>query len=290
MSSGTYKKWFTLLEVLVALSIVVVLFALSVGLNSAFRPKHNLDADVRSIISVFDLARSNTLASKDSLSFGVHVESDQVIMFEGDTYNPVAPENEIFELDRKDEIYDISLEGDVTDVVFNRITGTVDQFGTLSFCVRRDPSETRVIYISSAGSISSTEFPVIGDTNLASDSRHVHFDLGWSIQSATALEFYFPNIPQTESVIMADYFGDSELDWNGSFEVGGATQEFRVHTHFLDAFDTELSITSNRNNGKNTERVEVRIVAGATKSIATYLADSSDSVQVGAYGGVMEVQ
>ncbi len=290
MSSETYKKGFTLLEVLVALSIVGVLFTLSMSLNSAFRPKHNLDADVRSIISVFDLARSNTLASKDSLSFGIHVESDQVVMFEGDTYNPIASENEIFELDSKDEIYDISLEGGVTDVVFNRITGTLDQFGTLSFRVRRDPSETKVIYISSSGSISSTEFPVVVDSGLVSDSRHVHFDLGWSIQGATTIEFHFPNIPQIESVAMADYFGDSEFDWNGSFEVGGAAQEFQVHTHFLDAFDTELSITRNRNNGKNTERVEVRIVSGVAKSIATYLADSSDTIEVGAYGGVMDVQ
>ena len=211
MSSGTYKKGFTLIEVLVALSIVGVLFALSLGLNSAFRPKHNLDADVRSIISVLNLARSNALASKDSLSFGVHIELDQVSIFEGESYDPLASENEIFELDFKDEIYDISLEGGGVDVIFNRITGTVDEFGTLSFRVRNNPIETKVIYISLSGFISSTEFPTVGDANLLTDSRHVHFDLGWSIQSATTLEFYFPDVPQTESVSMVDYFNNSNF-------------------------------------------------------------------------------
>ena len=294
MLSENFKesRGFTLIEILTSVSILIILLAVSVGLYSSFRPKHNLSEDVRKIESVLRLARSNTLASNNESSFGVHMELAQVVLFEGIIYDSMDPDNKIIELDSRNELYDISLAGASSDVVFNRLDGTTSEYGTVSLRVKGDPSETIILYIESSGSISTVAEGVVGETNLKEDSRHVHFDLGWSIQNAVTLEFRFIDIPTTESVAMASYFSSgTSFDWSGSFDVGGATQEFRVHTHALDAFDTELSITRDRNDGKNTEQVEIRIVdGGITKGIATYLADTDDTVNVGSFGGTMEIQ
>lgn len=294
MLSENFKEshGFTFIELLASISILVILLAVSVGLYGAFRPEHNLNEDVRKIESVLRLARSNTLASNNKSSFGVHMESAQVVLFEGILYDPVDTGNKITELDSRNELYSISLAGTSLDVVFNRLDGTTLEYGNISLRVRGDPSKTLMLYIEPSGSISSEQEGLVGSSNLTNDSRHVHFGLGWSIQNATTLEFRFPNTSITKSVTMAPYFSSgTSFDWSGSFDVGGIIQEFRVHTHALDAFDTELSITRSRNNGKNTEQVEVRIIdSGITKSIATYLADVDDTVNVGSYGGIMEIQ
>ena len=286
------SRGFTLIEIFTSISILVILLSVSLGLFAAFRPEHNLDADARKIESVLRLARSNTLASKNASSFGVHMEVAQVVLFEGNTYDSMDPGNKITELDSRNELYATSLNGGDSDVVFNRLDGATAEYGTISLRVKGDVSQTLVLNIEASGSISSESEGSPATTNLTQDARHVHFDLGWSIQSAATLEFRFPDIPTTESVAMAAFFnGDSTVfDWSGSFEVGGATQEFRVHTHALDAFDTELSITRSRNDGKNTEQVEIRIVDGVTRGIATYLADAADTVNVGSFGGTMEIQ
>ena len=289
---STGSQGFTLIEILTSVSILLILLAVSVGIYSSFRPKYNLDTDVRKIESVLRLARSNTLASKNASSFGVHMETAQVVLFEGVVYDTMDPDNKITELDSRNELYATSLNGGGSDVVFNRLDGTTAEFGTVSLRVKSDTSETSVLNIEASGSISTKSEGSIGETNLTQDARHVHFDLGWSIQGATTLEFRFPDIPTTESVVMAAFFnGDNTVfDWSGSFEVGGGTEEFRVHTHALDSFDTELSITRSRNDGKNTEQVEIRIIDGVTKRITTYLADTAHTVNVGYFRGTMGIQ
>jgi len=76
-----------------------------------------------------------------------------------------------------------------SDVVFNRLDGTTAEFGTISLRVKSDTSQILVLNIEASGSISTESEGSPATTNLTQDARHVHFDLGWSIQSATTLEF-----------------------------------------------------------------------------------------------------
>jgi len=172
--------------------------------------------------------------------------------------------------------------------------GTTDQFGSLSLRLKAEPQKTKTIYIENSGQVRLTPPSIPSDENRIKDSRHVHFDLGWSIQDATTLKFYFPNIPQTETIDMAVYFNaeKTEFDWDGTFSVGGADQVFRVHSHSLNVSNTLLCIHRDRNEGKNTEKVIIYIIDGGTeKDIAHYLADATDTVEKGFYvDNPMEIQ
>ena len=185
-------RGFTFIELLTALSIFMVLAVMSVGVYFAFRPQNVLESDARRVESVLRLARTRTLSSLNSSNFGVHMEATQAVLFEGSSYDSGDPGNKAFALASVNEIYDITLAGGGDDVVFDKLTGTTQQWGTVALRAKADPTQTRTVYIQSIGAISLEDPPVVAAADYIQDSRHVHFTLGWSIQNATTLEFYFP--------------------------------------------------------------------------------------------------
>lgn len=279
----------TLIELIVALAVIFVLLAISLGLYAVFRPQNDLAADARNLEGFLRLARSNTLASKEASAFGVHFESGQAVLFPGNIYNPLEPENIIWEVSPRNEISAITLAGGGTDVIFKRLEGTTDQFGSVTLGSLAS-GDTQTLYVDATGVVGTLAPAPIGESGLVRDTRHVHFTLGWSIQNSTFLQFFFPATGTTQSVDMSPFFnaGKTDFDWSGSFVVGGGTEEFRVHTHSLDAFDTTLSITRDRSQGKNTQQVEVRIIDGVSKVIVTYNTDGT--AVVGNFGGMMLIQ
>jgi len=290
-------RGFTLVEILVIVGIMLTLMGLAVPAYHLFRSQADLNNTAEEVINALRLAQNKTLASEGAIQYGVYFDQaaspNQYTLFKGESYAlRDTAFDRIYELSKEIEIYEANLNGG-SEVVFNRIIGGTSQSGNLSLRLISNPSETIAIYVANSGKItlSSPQSPTNGRIV---DSRHVHFNLGWSIQNATNLKFYFPDIPipQTEQVNMADYFdvGKTEFDWQGTFSVGGTDQAFRIHTHSLSASNTLLCIHRDRNQGKTDQKVTVYIVDGVDKDIAHYLADSADSVIKGAYGGTMEVQ
>jgi len=282
-------KSFTLVEVLTIVGILIVLAAISIPAFRFFQKESNLNNSIEEIINTLRLAQNKTLASEGAIQYGVHFETGEYVLFNGTTYNPSATDNEIHNLPKSVEIYEIELTGGGSEVIFDRVTGTTNQFGEVSLRLKTDTSKVKTIYIENSGQVGLTSPSVPSDTDRKRDSRHIHFDLGWSIQNATTLKFYFPVFSQTETVDMANYFNadKTEFDWDGTFIVGGINQEFRVHTHFITPATfpyTRLCIHRDRNNGKNTQEVTIYIIdSGTEKDIAHYLADTNDTVDQGSY-------
>ncbi len=288
-SSG--QSAFTLIELLVSLTIIIILALIMFSAYSGLRPHNDVDADTQAIISELNLARSRTLASTNSSSFGVHLQTDRVILFQGTTFNSNDSNNVTLLLSSRDKIATIALVGSAVDVVFDRLSGTTSQSGTLVVQSRSASSENETIYIQSSGEMGTTLPPAPGTTRRVSDARHVDFVLGWSIQNAITLEFYFPATSTTQDVPMASYFNadKSSFDTTQTFLIGGVNQTFRVHTLDLNGTSTTLSIFRDKRGGANNAAVNVRIFdGGIVKAIANYAAGST--VQVGAYGGTMTIQ
>jgi hypothetical protein len=97
------------------------------------------------------------------------------------------------------------------------------------------------------------------------------------------LVFHDPAGPDvTQNISMANYFNSasSVFDWEGSVNVNGDVESLRVHTHYIDANDTTLSI--HRDRGVNQKAVDISTDG---KAIVFYAADGTATV--GAWGGVM---
>lgn len=298
------EQGLTLIELLVVISILLIIIGITIQSFRYLQGEEVLSDSAEKIINILRLAQSRTLASEDASQYGVYFDTatdpHQYILFK-----PIPPlfdyatrdinSDEVHEISKAIEMYNITLVGE-PKVVFSRLTGETANSGTVSLRLKSDNSKTRTVSIQSSGKITlGVEIPPSNlDDYRIKDSRHVHFDLGWSIQNATALKFYFPNTSETKTVDdIVSHFdaGKTEFDWEGTFSIGAIDQIFRIHTHSLDIIDTLLCIHRDRNNGGNNQEVIIYIVdSGINKDIAHYLADSNDTVNLGAFGGSMEVQ
>ena len=281
-------RGFTLIEALTIVGILIVLIAVSIPAFRFFQKESDLNNSVEEALNTLRLAQNKTIASEGASQYGVHFEAGKCVLFKGTTYNPSASDNEIHNLPQSVEIDKVELAGGGQEVVFARVTGTTNQFGKVYFQLKTDISKTKTIYIENSGQVGLTSPTIPSETGRIKDSRHFHFDLGWSIQNATALKFKFlsPEPDQIEIIDMTPYFNadKTEFNWNNEnnpFVVNGANQVFRIHTR---ASNTLLCIHRDRNQGKNTEEVIIYIVdGGIDKDIVHYLADTNDTAEKGFY-------
>lgn len=142
---------FTTLEILIAVSILIILSALAIGSLSTFRDARELDRAVDEIFTLVREARSRTLSSEDDSQFGVHFETSNSVLFKGTTFTMGAPSNKTLILSNRVEIYAINIPG--SDVVFERLTGDANPSGDVSVRLKADPSESKTIIINSSGLI-----------------------------------------------------------------------------------------------------------------------------------------
>jgi len=281
------NKGFSLIEIVIALAILILIIGLAFASYRYFEKKTELETSTQKIVSILKTAQTKTLASEDDSSYGVHFEENRYILFKGETYQIETEENKVNQLPSRLEVSDIDLNNESIDVIFQKISGQTEQYGTIILSSIDQPENSKTINIQPSGQIELLSVPSFCcDINRLTDSRHIHFDLGWSIQNALNLTFYFPDIPEkTEIVALADYFNLSQtkLDWSGIITVNGQDQSIRIHTHYLDAIDTQLCI--HRSGETNNKPLHISI---DNKEIVSYTADGHPSV--GFWGGTMEIQ
>jgi hypothetical protein len=134
---------------LLLLSIVSISF-------TSFRNAQTLENSVSEIISLIREARGKTLSSEDSSQYGLHFEASRMVFFKGTVFKepgPAAPYNREIQLSPLVEISSISLAGGGSDVIFKRLTGGTNQYGSVVLRVKSDTSKTRTININSTGAI-----------------------------------------------------------------------------------------------------------------------------------------
>ena len=149
-------KGFSLLEIIVVIGILVLLAALGTGSLLQFSKTTDLNSSVEGSVSSLLEARSKTLSSQEESQYGVHFESDKIVLFRGAVYFSGDPLNEEAALPSSVETASISLNGGGSDVIFKKLTGETDQYGTVTFRLKSDISKTRVITVGSTGVVSTT--------------------------------------------------------------------------------------------------------------------------------------
>ena len=288
------KKGFTLIEFLIVIVILMVMIILSVSMFSFFMKKSDLDSVVNNIISVVNFAKNKTLASEGAKQYGIYFDTvanpDRYILFQGSSYAlREISLDEIHNFPVKIEISSFSFAGLGSEVVFNRLTGTTGNSGSL-IVSSSATSSSKTIYIYPSGETSLNPESASGFGRIA-DSRHIHFSLGWNIINATRLKFDFINAGQTREVAMTDYFSIDDFNWEGEFTINSRIQRFKIHSHQLSP-TTELCIHRDRDEEKNNEEVYVYIIQGGVeKEIVHYDNDQSATAYKGNYvWGQMEIQ
>jgi len=149
--TDVHKKGLTIIELLVVIGIIVILAAIIVSPFSTFRASKILDAGVEDVISLLNQARLNTLSSKGGFQYGVHFESSRIVSFRGATFIEPDVNNKEITLDGALEISEITLNGGGSDIVFDRLTGKTNQYGTTTLRIKNTPSKNIAITIEATG-------------------------------------------------------------------------------------------------------------------------------------------
>ncbi|MFA5838809.1 MAG: hypothetical protein WC849_02630 [Candidatus Paceibacterota bacterium] len=142
----------SLIEIILSIAIVIVILLITINLFSNYNEKQVLDNSTEKVLSLLKEARSLTLSSMADSFYGVHMEQGFVTLFKGGVYVQNNPENKVNKIDEKTKISLISLNGGGSDVVFQKLTGKTNQYGTINISLF-DLSKTKVLQINQTGLI-----------------------------------------------------------------------------------------------------------------------------------------
>jgi len=135
----------------VALAIVLIVTSIIIFSFSNLNSRKSLETSVLLASSILEEARSLTISSVDSSQYGVYLEDSQVTLFKGSTYSALSSDNVITSLNPKIGIRNINLSGGGSSVVFQRLTGGTQNFGTFELFVIADPDVSTMINITATG-------------------------------------------------------------------------------------------------------------------------------------------
>jgi type II secretory pathway pseudopilin PulG len=147
------SKGFSLVEAIVLIAVSVLVLVGSIGVFSNLNKAEALDKGAALIRSVFEEARSRTIFSDGASVYGVHLERNKVVLFQGGSYSAGDLKNKVKNLGNYVELSSINLSG-ASEVLFQKLTGETGQGGTMVLSLISDPARKKTITISQTGVVS----------------------------------------------------------------------------------------------------------------------------------------
>ncbi|MFC1629924.1 Tfp pilus assembly protein FimT/FimU [Patescibacteria group bacterium] len=249
-------KGFTLIETIVVVAIVLILISFAIFGYRFFRQETDLNNAAEEILNILRVAQNKTLASEAGSKYGVYFDqsSNAHTLFKGDEFSTRDPLfDEVHNIPSFVEIFDIDLEGEALEVVFNRISGDTSQFGTISLRLQQDHTKTKIVYIDNTGSSSLVSPTSPSDDDRVKDSRHVHFTYSQDVTGAVTLHLVFPDYPADNFDIDFQTYLNlilNEFSWEGTVPVGPlgskTDQILKIHTHVINVSSADFSVTRDR--------------------------------------------
>lgn len=264
---------FSLLEIVLAMAIFLLLLGSTLAALNSFRSRGDIDRASSGTMSLLRLAHERTIAAENNLQWGVHVESDALDLFSGDTYISAA---EVFQLPQGTTAQ-AALSGGGSDVVFNRIDGTTATNGTITLTTNQGEIRTVTIFVSGEASLSGS-LPAQQNTRIT-DTRHAHLALPFSLNSSTTMNLTFSNSPNPDTVQAIDVqanISNGQFTWEGEVDVNGSTQRIALVTHAIGVTTTNLAVR--RDKLENDKALTIDVDGTV---IATYTADGALTPGVG---------
>src|SRR3989344_37957 len=148
-----YQRGLSIIELLILIAVIGVLTAVIIPQFSKIRENQVLKSGVEDLLSSINNARGKTLSSLNSSEYGVHFESEKVIIFKGKVFSAGATDNETINIVTPASISNVTLDGVSGisgDIYFNRLSGIPSDTGTITVST---PSFSKIITISATGII-----------------------------------------------------------------------------------------------------------------------------------------
>jgi prepilin-type N-terminal cleavage/methylation domain-containing protein len=138
------QRGFTALEILIVIAILGILVAVIFPPLINFRRSSVLNVETQEMVTLINKARLSSMSSKGDVQYGVHFATTSITIFQGATYVFGATGNE-------EHVFDPTVNGGGTDVLFQRITGATDQNATTTLSVVANTSASSTVVVRSSG-------------------------------------------------------------------------------------------------------------------------------------------
>ncbi|MCX6751157.1 MAG: type II secretion system protein [Candidatus Nomurabacteria bacterium] len=142
------------MEILIVVSVLGILFLITLPQFSKIKENQILKNALEDVVSTLHNAQSQSLASVNSSEYGVHFQSDRIIVFKGKIFSSGATDNKTINIISPASISNVTLGGvssNTGDVYFERLSGVPNKTGTITITT---PSTSKIVTISATGAVS----------------------------------------------------------------------------------------------------------------------------------------
>ncbi|TSC78049.1 MAG: Uncharacterized protein G01um101424_183 [Parcubacteria group bacterium Gr01-1014_24] len=146
-----YNRGITVIELLVLAAAIGLIILIVLPQFSKIKENQVLKSGVQDTLSSINKARGKTLSSLNSSEYGVHFQSDKIIIFKGKVFSASATDNETVNIITPASIANVTLggvSGTSGDIYFNRLSGSPSATGTITISTA---SYSKIITISATG-------------------------------------------------------------------------------------------------------------------------------------------
>lgn len=275
------ERGFTILEIMIAISIMAIITAITIISFASFRSRTDLNGNAQSIVSVLNIAKSNTISSQQASQWGVHFETNLYALFRGATYSAADPDTKIYNIPSTLEISSIALNNGGANALFDRITGQTQNHGSITIRKVSQPTDLINITIENSGQTTTTTLNQSPTGTRLIDSRHIHFTYNNNAQNAATLLLSFPDYPADNvSIAFQNYLTPAKdsFSWEQVVTVNGVPRTIRISSHLLNSSQTDFSVHREREN--NTEGMALALDG---ENLINYLGNGVESQGVSAW-------
>lgn len=152
-----YTRGFTILEILIVIAILGIMIGIIVPSFSNFRNRQAVSNTTEDLVSFLNKARNNTLLSKNSNYYSIHLDTNHAVLFTGGVYDENDNTNEILDFDTLVSVPagTVLINGGGSDISFDRLTGDTSDYGTIKVVLTEDVAINKTITINKLGIISA---------------------------------------------------------------------------------------------------------------------------------------
>ncbi len=152
MKLKTLQKGFTLLEVMLALTLLAISVSMAVLYIQSSQARADVNANAAEFVSHARLSQSAARSGAGGTSHGIHLEQDSYTIFQGNVYDSLDTDNFTIDLPPTVQIGNINLNGGGSDIVFTAPEGRTTKYGSFTLSSSQI-NKTLTIEISSLGTI-----------------------------------------------------------------------------------------------------------------------------------------
>jgi len=146
----TRHRGFTLVEILVVMSIFVIIATISIVSFQDFARFQRYEQSVAEIVSLIEESRTNARSAVGEERHGIKLFGTSIVQFSGDAYVGGSPSNVTTNFNNVTLISDF--QGGVDEIIFAQLTSVPTATGTIDI-INPDIPATTTIEVTAAGVI-----------------------------------------------------------------------------------------------------------------------------------------